>query len=84
MATINNPHDRFFRAVFSRGEVAESFLRHYLPPAIVETLDLSTLTLSHASFVDADLQQHHSDLLYALAQQLEKSQDSLDFLSVHF
>lgn len=64
MEPIVNPHDRFFRHVFSQQETAADFLRSYLPPDIAELLDFSTLELAKDSFVDDELRQHFSDLLY--------------------
>ena len=63
---ITNPHDRFFKEVWSHKNVAQDFLRHYLPGEVVELLDLNSLTLAKESFVDANLRVHYSDLLYAL------------------
>jgi hypothetical protein len=40
---LNDHHDRFFRETFSRREVAEGFLRGYLPPAVVEAIAWDTL-----------------------------------------
>jgi predicted transposase/invertase (TIGR01784 family) len=64
MNELSNPHDRFFKEVFSRPEVARDFLENYLPAAVVAQLDLATLALRKDSFIDPDLQQHYSDLLY--------------------
>ncbi|WP_353739901.1 Rpn family recombination-promoting nuclease/putative transposase, partial [Accumulibacter sp.] len=33
MTALNSPHDRFFKAVFGRTEVAAEFLERYLPAA---------------------------------------------------
>ena len=43
MTTLHNPHDRFFKTVFGRTEVAAEFLERYLPPAVAATLDWTTL-----------------------------------------
>ena len=61
---LSNPHDRFFKEIFSRPEVARDFLQNYLPAAVVDQLDMASLELRKDSFVDPDLQQHFSDLLY--------------------
>lgn len=61
---ISNPHDRFFRETFSRTEIARDFLRNYLPEEVSGLLDFSSLELRKDSFVNPDLQQHFSDLLY--------------------
>ncbi|MGH9835071.1 MAG: Rpn family recombination-promoting nuclease/putative transposase [Blastocatellia bacterium] len=64
MTEISNPHDKFFKATFGRLDVAADFLAHYLPPEVAAALDLTTLELTKDSFVDAELQEHFSDLLY--------------------
>lgn len=59
-----NPHDRFFKEAWSHAEVARDFLTYYLPANIVELLDIDTLELSKDSFVDKELSEYFSDLLY--------------------
>lgn len=61
---LSNPHDRFFKELFSRQEAARDFLQHYLPADITPLLDLTTLEINKDSFIDPDLQEHFSDLLY--------------------
>jgi predicted transposase/invertase (TIGR01784 family) len=62
---IPNPHDLMFKAAFGQPEHARGALRAIVPPALAEALDWSTLMLQPGSFVDAALQQQHTDLLYA-------------------
>jgi predicted transposase/invertase (TIGR01784 family) len=76
--TTPNPHDRFFKASWSRPEVARGFLAHYLPTDVQAVLDLNTLTLSKASFVDATLKAHYSDLLYQVKR--KQGQDAYVYL----
>ncbi len=64
MPDYPNPHDRFFRATFARREVAADFARHYLPPSVVEHLNLETLQAAKDSFVDEELREHFTDILY--------------------
>lgn len=61
---LNDPHDSFFREAFSRREVAEGFLRSYLPPALVAGIDWASLEIAKDSFVEKALKNHFSDLLY--------------------
>ncbi len=61
---VFNPHDAFFKEVFSRREMARDFLKHYLPEEVAALLDLDTLTVARGSFVDEALRQHYSDVLY--------------------
>jgi predicted transposase/invertase (TIGR01784 family) len=64
---LTNPHDRFFKELFSRQEAAQDFLQNYLPLDIANLLDLASLTISKDSFIDPELQEHFSDLLYRVA-----------------
>jgi predicted transposase/invertase (TIGR01784 family) len=64
MSELRNPHDLFFRETFSRLEVARDFMANYLPVEVTAVLDLSTLELQKDSFIDPDLREHFSDMLY--------------------
>jgi predicted transposase/invertase (TIGR01784 family) len=64
--SLDNPHDRFFRETFSRREVAEGFLRGYLPSAVADKIDWASLAIAKDSFIEKALRQHFSDLLYSV------------------
>ena len=64
MADLTDPHDRFFKAVFSHEEIAEDFLFHHLPAEIAALLVPGKLEISKDSFIDPELKHHYSDLLY--------------------
>lgn len=64
MSELQNPHDQFVKSVWSKPEVAVSFLQNYLPSQVVDAIDFQSLELSHDSFVDQELRPHHTDLLY--------------------
>jgi len=66
MTDITNPHDRFFKEALSRQEVARDFVAHYLPGDISALLDLDSLMVRKDSFVDKELGEHFSDLLYSV------------------
>ena len=68
-AELGNPHDRFFKELWSRIAVGQDFLRAYLPTDVVAVLDLDTLELTKESFVDEQLRAHYSDLLYRVKRQ---------------
>ena len=63
MTALNSPHDRFFKAVFGRTEVAAEFLEGYLPAPAVQALDWKTLRTAKDSFLDPELALHPADLL---------------------
>jgi predicted transposase/invertase (TIGR01784 family) len=66
MAKTTTPHDALFKACFGRIDIARSELELVLPPAVLAQLDLASLTVLPGSFIDDDLRQTHSDLLYGV------------------
>jgi hypothetical protein len=61
---ISHPHDSMVRAVLGDLAEARSFLQRYVPEALSETLNWSTLRLLEGSFVDDDLRRSETDFLY--------------------
>ena len=66
MADIANPHDKFFKEVLSREEIARDFMIHYLPSDVVDLFDMTSLEIRKDSFVDNTLKEYFSDLLYCV------------------
>ncbi|MBP7964208.1 MAG: Rpn family recombination-promoting nuclease/putative transposase [Caldilineaceae bacterium] len=64
--SVQRPHDKLFRTVFSDPDEAESFLRAYLPSSVTERLAWETLALVETSFVDESMAESESDLLYTV------------------
>ncbi len=61
---VNNPHDKLFRETWSDLENVRCFLQQYLPGAISELMDFQTLEIKKDSFVEKDLAEYFSDMLY--------------------
>ncbi len=66
MSELTDPHDRFFQEIFGRPEQAVDLLQLYLPATVAAVLDPdpASLVLQAATFVDADLRRHSSDLVF--------------------
>lgn len=60
------PHDATFRQFLTQSEIARDFMDLHLPDELHAICDLSTLKLESGSFVEADLRQYFSDVLYSL------------------
>jgi predicted transposase/invertase (TIGR01784 family) len=69
MSQTPKPHDNFFRENFGQAEVARDYLQNYLSAPLLAHLDLSRMALQDGSFVDPDLQESYSDLLYLVPLQ---------------
>ena len=82
MSDIRNPHDLFFRETFSRIEITHDFIENYLPAEVVAILNLDTLEPQKDSFVDEELREHFSDLLYRV-QQKNGHEANVDLLLEH-
>ena len=65
--TVSNPHDCFFRGAMSNPRLALEFLQTHLPPHILEKIDPSSLKLAPGSFIDKELRQWFTDVIYEAA-----------------
>jgi hypothetical protein len=63
-AGVNNPHDKLFRETYSDKENARSVLSQGLPAQVLKLVDLSTLEIKKDSFIEKDLADYYSDMLY--------------------
>ena len=61
---IPQPHDAMVRVVLGDLTEARSFLQRYVPEALSQTLNWSTLRLLEGSFVDEELRRSETDFLY--------------------
>ena len=61
------PHDTYFKAIFSDPEVASAHLRSQVPADARDAIDWSSLDLAPGSFVDKELRERHSDLLFSVS-----------------
>jgi predicted transposase/invertase (TIGR01784 family) len=66
MADIPNPHDKFFRQIWSDKENAVDFLKNYLPANLLQKINTDTLSIEKDSFVSRELKESFSDLLYSV------------------
>ncbi|XTZ39667.1 Rpn family recombination-promoting nuclease/putative transposase [Salmonella enterica] len=65
-SSSSTPHDAVFRKLLSHKETARDFLEIHLPPHLLSFCDLNTLHLESGSFVEKDLRNCYSDVLYSL------------------
>ena len=65
---VVNPHDKVFREVYSNKENARSILNDKLPGKVLKLVDMSTLEISKDSFIDKELSDYYSDMLYKVKQ----------------
>ena len=61
---VANIHDAFFKQVLSDQQAAGTFLREHLPSEVTGLLTCDLPERVPGSFVDEELRQHHSDLLF--------------------
>ncbi|MEM7531758.1 MAG: Rpn family recombination-promoting nuclease/putative transposase [Chloroflexota bacterium] len=61
---VQNPHDAYFRRVFSRLDHVREFLEGFLPKEIADLIVLSQIAYINANYTDEDLAQHNADLVF--------------------
>ncbi|QST30931.1 Rpn family recombination-promoting nuclease/putative transposase (plasmid) [Escherichia albertii] len=60
------PHDATFRKFLANPDVARDFMQLHLPVELQALCDLSTLKLESGTFVEDDLRQYASDILWSM------------------
>jgi predicted transposase/invertase (TIGR01784 family) len=66
MTIIPMPHDALFKQFLTDPRIAKDFLQTYLPDKIKSLCDFNTLKLEPSSYVEKNLSQHFSDIVYSL------------------
>ena len=66
-AAINNPHDKLVKETLSNIEIAKDYLRNYLPENVLKIINLDTLKLKKDSFVDEEMKEFFSDMIYSVS-----------------
>ena len=61
---ITNVHDKLFKDSFSRLEVAQSFIEELFPQELKEKINLKDLKRISESFIDDELEEYFSDIIY--------------------
>lgn len=78
---IQNPHDKFFKETLGNVAVAKDFLHNYLPKEIMEIIDLDTLEPQKDSFINKELEERFSDLLFKV--KINRREGYICFLFEH-
>jgi len=64
---LYHSHDKLFRETWSDLASARSFLQNYLPGKVLDVARLDTLEICKDSFIESDLKDYYSDMLYRVA-----------------
>ena len=78
---MNNPHDKFFKESLSNLETAKGFMKNYLPQDLLKLLDLDNIMIEKDSFIEKELEEFFSDILYKV--NLQGQEAYLYFLFEH-
>jgi len=60
-----NPHDSYFRKMMGNLEVAKQFFEVHLPQDILDIINLASIRCVPGSFIDENLKNSYSDILFA-------------------
>ena len=63
---LPTPHNNFFQYALSHPAAARNLIEMHLPADLVQILDLDSLELQKDSFVDDELRDSYSDMLYSI------------------
>ena len=75
-------HDTTFKLAMRDLRVAKEMIQTYLPLATTRTINLNTLAICQASYIDQDHQHSHADILYS-AQSVDGDHAYIYFIWEH-
>ncbi len=61
---INNIHDKFFKSILSKTDVAKDFFKTFLPKDVLNVIDLNTLKFTKNSYIPSKLKETFADLVF--------------------
>ena len=61
---MQTPHDKFFKRSMEEKEVAKDLIQEYLPRNVLAKVDTTSLEIEKESFIDDELAEHFSDVVY--------------------
>ncbi|MFZ4082145.1 MAG: Rpn family recombination-promoting nuclease/putative transposase [Pirellula sp.] len=64
--STSTPHNNLFHYALSHAHAARDLIQTHLPADLVAALDLDSLVLQKDSFIDEELRDSYSDLLYSV------------------
>ncbi len=77
------PHDRFFKLIFSDPQKARALLQGHLSPALQQAIDLETLTPDTQAYVDEEIKEYEADLVFNCLTRETKEPLKIAFLLEH-
>ena len=80
---INNPHDKFFKAVFGITSVVKPFLNQFVPKNVLDKLDFETLELESTSYLTDELSEFYADLVWRCQFKNSSRKVEIAFLFEH-
>ena len=78
-----SPHDDLLKSTLAIRSQAMAFLQQFMPPAISEGLDYSTLSRDPDSYVDEQLRSHFIDVVYSCRWKGSREDVKVSFLLEH-
>ena len=63
---MNSPHDKLIKSVFANEKNAIEFLSKQLPQELVQVFNMNSLKVEPGNFVDHNLKEYQSDLLFSI------------------
>lgn len=78
---IVNKHDAMFKEVFSQKRIAKDFIENNIPREALDIIDMDTLELQKDTFINDELKESFSDLIYRV--NINSTESYICFLLEH-
>jgi len=75
---INNIHDKFFKNILSDINIAKKFISSFIPPEVLQHINIETLQYAETDFLLQDLKEIFSDIVFTA----KKENDNEIYISI--
>lgn len=73
---IHHRNDKFVRAAFADADRAAAFFEKFLPAALIAELDFNTLNPLQESYIQGDLAEYFSDMIFEINYKSRREEKS--------
>ena len=80
---LNNPHDKFFKRALAIVAIARPMLENFLPKDLLDKLNLDTLEIDPNSYINDELKETFSDIVWACRIKNSNKKRKIAFLFEH-
>ncbi|MEZ4907018.1 MAG: Rpn family recombination-promoting nuclease/putative transposase [Saprospiraceae bacterium] len=75
--SINNPHDKFFKAMMAEKDIAIEFMKEFLPVEVSSIIDFNSMEAYKDGFLNEELKEIFADSVFRFNRKDDEDQKEM-------